>query len=498
MIKVIIVDDEYYSRKGLRCIIPWENMNCSVCGEATNAYEAIELAKKINPDIIVTDINMPEIDGIEMAKIIKQFLPNVKFIVITGHDEFQYARGAVKINALDFILKPIQVTEFTEAIMKAVELIEKGKEYDELTVEKHLLSIIRGQSSIEEVDKYLDISKNVRLVLINNDSYEEFINTNKENLNIQIIKKIKEWATKNIENCYIFVAHSNRIGLIFYENIDIDFELLIKDIKNSTQGIITITITKPRSPIKLKELYKIAKEEYSICFYNGYGKIIEEAKQNNIHNNFQSSYEKINNIITEIISNISNIDIKELNRNIDKLFKIFNYYMIRKNVIIKVVFELILKIKEKLKELDISTDNLENIELENDYKQIGCLKNDLEKFIDSAIKNIREYRGELEDNTIKRAIKFINDNYNQNISLTVVANSVYLNESYLSRELKQVLGIGFLEYIRKLRMEKAIELLKAGYSLSKVAEKVGYNDYRKFTYNFKKYTGDIPSNYKIK
>nr|WP_259678965.1 helix-turn-helix transcriptional regulator [Clostridium chauvoei] len=124
------------------------------------------------------------------------------------------------------------------------------------------------------------------------------------------------------------------------------------------------------------------------------------------------------------------------------------------------------------------------------------LKKDLETFIVVAVENIREYRGTLEDSSIKRAIKFINNNFNKNISLKVVASSVYLNESYLSRELKQTLGMGFSEYIRKLRIEKAMELLKKGFSVSSVAKEVGYSDYRQFSTNFKKYTGDVPSNYK--
>ena len=494
MIKVIIVDDEYYSRKGLRCIIPWEKMKCNVCAEATNAYECIDICKELKPDIIVTDINMPEVNGIEMAKSIKQFLPNVKFIVITGHDEFQYARGAVKINALDFILKPIEVSEFTEAIMNAVNTIQKEKEYDKSKVEKHLLSIMRGQSSIEEVNNYLDNSKNVKVVLINNDSYQYFVDKNKEYLNIQIISVIRKWVLDSIDKCYVFVPHDNKIGLVLYEDMDIEFKELIKKVKESTEGIITISITKAEPVIKLKELYRIAKGIYERCFYEGYGIILEDREQISLY----SDYGKINNIINEMINEILNANTKAFNKSSNQLFKILSDYMIKKSVVIKIVFELILKIKEKLKDLGVTTNNLENIELEDEYNKMSNLKNDLEKFVNLAIENVKEYKGELEDSSIKRAIKFINDNYNNNISLTIVANSVYLNESYLSRELKQVLGMGFLEYIRKLRMERAIELLKRGYPLSVIAKNVGYSDYRKFTYNFKKYTGDIPSNYKIK
>lgn len=492
MIKVLIVDDEYYSRKGLKCIIPWEEMKCNVLGEASNAYEAIDLAEKINPDIIVTDINMPEIDGIEMAKRIKKFLPDVKFVVITGYDDFQYARGAVKINALDFILKPIQVGEFTEAITNAVKLIEKERLTTTISTEKQILRILRGQTPIEFVHSYFNNEDSVKIVLINNDSYDYFVNNNKSNINTKISYIIKEWIKINLGKVYIVEPHANRIALIITEEYNLNFKELIKKVIEEVEGVLTISITNVESPLKLEELYKRAKNLYSKCFYEGYGKVFNENKEENIKPN----YEKLDDLVNEIVNNILNIDIKKSEKNVNKLFEIFSNNEIKKSKIIKLVFELILRVKQGFQELDISVESLEAIELENDYDQMLYLKKDLETFIVVAIENIREYRGELEDSSIKRAIKFINSNFNKNISLKIVASSVYLNESYLSRELKQTLGMGFSEYIRKLRIEKAMDLLKKGYSISNIAKEVGYSDYRQFSSNFKKYTGDVPSNYK--
>ena len=492
MIKVLIVDDEYYSRKGLKCIIPWEKMKCKVLGEASNAYEAINIAKEIKPDIIITDINMPEINGIDMAKNIKEILPNTKFIVITGYDDFQYARGAVKINALDFILKPIQVSEFTEAINNAVSLIEKERIKNSLSIEKQILRIVRGQSPIEIIDNYFNLLDNIRIVLINNDSYEYFNNNNKDYLNTKISYIVKEWIRSNISSYYIFEPHANRIGIIITTNENVDFKELIKRIIEELDGVITISITQEESPLELRELYKRAKNLYEKCFYEGYGKVLKEQEKKEL----TIDHLKFDELVNEIVDNILNADIKKAEKSINYLFKIFSYKMIKKSKIIKVVLELVLRVKQGFIELGISSEALEAIELENDYNQMIDLKKDLETFIVVAVENIREYRGTLEDSSIKRAIKFINNNFNKNISLKVVASSVYLNESYLSRELKQTLGMGFSEYIRKLRIEKAMELLKKGFSVSSVAKEVGYSDYRQFSTNFKKYTGDVPSNYK--
>ncbi|ATD54512.1 response regulator transcription factor [Clostridium chauvoei] len=492
MIKVLIVDDEYYSRKGLKCIIPWEKMKCKVLGEASNAYEAINIAKEIKPDIIITDINMPEINGIEMAKNIKEILPNTKFIVITGYDDFQYARGAVKINALDFILKPIQVSEFTEAINNAVSLIEKERINNSLSIEKQILRIVRGQSPIEIIDNYFNLLDSIRIVLINNDSYEYFNNNNKDYLNTRISYIVKEWIRNNISSYYIFEPHANRIGIIITTSENVDFKELIKRIIEELDGVITISITQEESPLELRELYKRAKNLYEKCFYEGYGKVLKEQEKKEL----TIDHLKFDELVNEIVDNILNADIKKAEKSINYLFKIFSYKMIKKSKIIKVVLELVLRVKQGFIELGISSEALEAIELENDYNQMIDLKKDLETFIVVAVENIREYRGTLEDSSIKRAIKFINNNFNKNISLKVVASSVYLNESYLSRELKQTLGMGFSEYIRKLRIEKAMELLKKGFSVSSVAKEVGYSDYRQFSTNFKKYTGDVPSNYK--
>ena len=82
MVKVIVVDDEYLAREGMKKTIDWTKYGCILCGEAEDGYEGIELAKKVKPDLVITDIKMPGIDGIDMAKKIKEYLPNCKFTML--------------------------------------------------------------------------------------------------------------------------------------------------------------------------------------------------------------------------------------------------------------------------------------------------------------------------------------------------------------------------------------------------------------------------------
>ena len=204
MIKVLIVDDEFYSRKGISKVIPWKNFGCEVCGEADNAYDAIDIAISEKPEIIITDINMPEMDGLEMAKNIREKNPHTKFIVITGYDDFNYARGAIKINALDFLLKPVDIDELKAAIEKCTESIIKDKETSLFAKEKKLIGILRGEEKIEKIKDFFKEEDSVALALINNDDFETDLKSKEESEYIKINSFIDNWINENMRGCLAY------------------------------------------------------------------------------------------------------------------------------------------------------------------------------------------------------------------------------------------------------------------------------------------------------
>ena len=120
MIKVMIVDDNKLIRQSIIMTINWNSIGCDVVCEAANGSEAISLTKEYLPDLIITDIRMPEINGLEFTEKVKEYLPWVKVIIITGYDEFKYAQRAIKLGAFDLILKPINNEELYAVIIKAV------------------------------------------------------------------------------------------------------------------------------------------------------------------------------------------------------------------------------------------------------------------------------------------------------------------------------------------------------------------------------------------
>ncbi|MFP3153889.1 response regulator [Lachnospiraceae bacterium ZAX-1] len=155
MLKVLLVDDEYLIRNLIRMRIDWEANGLVIVGEAQNAKEALALIEQHKPDILFTDVCMPHTDGIELSRIALEKHPNIKIVIITGYDEFEYAQKSIKLGVNDFILKPIRAQELLEAVEKIKIKIEQEKAH--IPKDKELLctsnSIVMGNKTTNLIQK---------------------------------------------------------------------------------------------------------------------------------------------------------------------------------------------------------------------------------------------------------------------------------------------------------------------------------------------------------
>lgn len=130
MLKILIVDDEYFCRQGMKQLIPYEEYGFTVCGEAKNGLEALEQVEALKPNIVLLDINMPKMDGIEFASVIKEKRINIKIIILTGYREFDYAKEALNLGVHDYLLKPLDVDELIAPLLSLKDLIQKENNYN--------------------------------------------------------------------------------------------------------------------------------------------------------------------------------------------------------------------------------------------------------------------------------------------------------------------------------------------------------------------------------
>lgn len=474
MKKVLLVDDEIYSLKGMEVFIPWEEFGLIVCASTTDSSEAIELAIKEKPDIIITDINMPCIDGLELLKILKEKLPKAQGIVITGYDDFKYAVKAIKLNVIDFIMKPLDEEELKGALKKAIEKIDIYNNV--VNSDRKLLDIVRGETDIEEINHYFK-EDNISMM---------FLDINKrDDLKIQeLIEKISNF---NIEKAFIIKPHNYRATIIKSGDIKKDIDLKTVLDKDIAVGFTGIFKTKD-----IVNCYNFGKSLMEEKFYLGYGKVIYKIIDKN-KNNEKELLKNIDKFY--ILLNSSNKSI--LISNIKEIFIFLKENRISFEICKTITYDILLKIKKKIKSINSKVYVDESIKLNSEYGLTldileDTILNELEIYFE--VKN--EFEWIKEDRSIDRTIELINNNYMRNLKLKDVAKELYINESYLSRRFKDTIGIGFNEYLTKIRMEKAINYLSEGKSIKDISKEVGYSDYRNFSLNFKKHTGVSPSEYK--
>ncbi|NLU09652.1 MAG: response regulator [Tepidanaerobacter acetatoxydans] len=511
-IKVLVVDDERLARESLKITIDWESYGCIIIGEASDAFEAIAKARELRPDIIVTDIKMPGMDGLDMIEKIMAFNP-CNFIVVTGYDDFKYAKRAIKIHAMDFILKPIDTKEFEGAVQKAVLECRKAKEQQDVTREKLLLDILRGRRPFYDLLENENVYK-IRLdrfsiALIQNDSFEEpylyeQISTLYEQNQI-ISSKVSQILGNDI---YLVECHEDRLAAIIPQEIiscDKLFQrlsILQQEVRKYAEITLSIGISKENSVDNIKTAYEQAKTALENRFYAGKGSI---TFFKDIENEGNKDIEFKGSIKNEILLTLEACDRKQLANSLEVLYlktlkgSKANMYLIK-----QMSLEIIGAATELLKDYNIDEDDIVGPSF-TPYQIMRNLNtvDEIYDFVKSTLMKIlmaiREYISDASESGIKKALDYISQNYTENISLCDVANYVHHNESYLSRKIKETIGMTFVQYLTKLRMEKAIELLQNPNALiQEVAQQVGYTDYRYFSLNFKKYTGYSPKEFSKK
>ncbi|WAM36336.1 response regulator [Caldicellulosiruptor acetigenus] len=249
MYKMMIVDDEYYVKEGLKQTIDWNKYQIEIVGDAENGEDALNLAKTLNPDIIITDIRMPILDGVEFMKRLRENEINSHLIVISAYDDFEYARAAIKYGATNYILKPIDNNELIETIQKVIKKIESERNFiDSYNSFKNNISVLKlgllreivyGKVSdshlIKETLSYFKVdSNNITVITIRIANYDKTALTANEHL-----RMLKEYITNQILN-NVFARISNgginlekdEDELVIIIGLDGDTTTLYEQLKN--------------------------------------------------------------------------------------------------------------------------------------------------------------------------------------------------------------------------------------------------------------------------
>lgn len=498
--KVLIVEDEFIMRQGMKHMLEWEKEGFTIIGEATNGQEALELINKLKPNIVISDIVMPIINGVDFCKIVQEKYPNLQIIILSSYDNFEYVKDTLLNGAVDYILKPtLNPNQLLLTLKKAVdripglELVRNEDIYYNNLIERYLL----GFDSKLEINKFINIFPNTCFRIFGID-LKYLVGRNKE-----VIRKLKA----RIQEYFLINKISNYLELIINDGVliyIINYKIsqdkdMIKQIKEYTgknliidENMLFVITEKFEKLDKIKKIYDEKFISYlSEKFYN--------------KDNFLLNTESVE--IKEKISKFNSnkfydlLKGKEFNKAIDMIYE-YVVYSIKlkteeyklKNLVKNLLYNFIVS----LEAYDIETEELR----QEYFKKIDAVKysQDFIDEIDNILFNLKDIISKnvnVEEERIKEILEYINSNYNKALDLGNISKVFNFNYYYLSFYFNNHCKEGFSEYLNKVRIEKACDLLKENkYYVSEISSMVGYSDHSYFCRVFKKITGYTPSSYR--
>jgi len=513
MYNVLIVDDEENIREGLIKIIHWEDYGFEICGEAENGYKALQMIEKHRPTIVLTDIRMPEMNGIELLQNIQKTSAKTRTVVISGYDDFDYVRNAMRYGAINYLLKPIDIDELTNTIVEVTNLIDsdaldlmRKHETLELLKINTLNRILKDQISVKEMREKqellgLDLHCDQMCIAIVKTDFS----SDEENkmLRLFAVQNICEETVSQYYQCHIFPDHYNNIVILFYKK---NGELSIDTIKralnecvHNVQSFVNERATIYHgAPIDshrlLPDSYRHALK--GIDYASLWGTNIVFGLN---PGESQISFTDIDSMT--ISEYIRKGDKEKLKAYIDPPFKkILNKEVLIAPYIVKYhVVDIVSTAVSAAQVVNVSADALKRLK-ESAFAKMQCTDRIDEIYhfllftLNSIIDEVDNRNDKPYSFIVQRVIAYIDAQYADcNISLKTLADKLSVNPAYMGRLFKNETGEYFSDYLNKIRVIKAERMLNdTSHKAKDIGLLVGFSTTSYFYTIFKKITGHTP------
>ena len=537
MLRTFLAEDEIVVRENIKKMVPWEQYGFELVGEASDGEMALPLIKKLKPDLLITDIKMPFMDGLTLSKVVRKELPDIKIVILSGYDDFNYAKEAISIGVEDYLLKPITKNAFLERlceIRKRYEHEKSQREYDEQfhreiqeyeqnSSRDFFEGLISGTMDAGEIyrraDKMgLDIVAEAYNILI--------FTLESESTAAGQSETYSEWEARAREKIEaLFADHS--YAMLFRNNV-FSYGVLVKEQKENQGENTRVCVESIRDALSdgpteqswfiaagepverlsnVKRSYNTAMQTFARRYlYDGHILYYRDLKEEEMAKDDGRYLKKvdINAIDPAIIQKFLSSGLKEETGNFVRDY----FHAIGKEPLTSMVFRsyVILNIRFSvlsfLNRLGYGAAALEESEKENALEQGGVSMETAmdyaEKILQKAIEIRDKNSGNKNRSILENSIEYIKNHYmDENMSLNAVAQVANISANHFSALFSQNIGQTFIEYLTGIRMEHAKELLRCtGKRASEIALEVGYKDSHYFSYLFKKTQGMTPSDYR--
>jgi len=518
MYRVMLVDDEQFARAGLRSLIDWRSCGCEVVAEADNGEDALQLIKDNKLDIVITDIRMPVLDGLELIRIVHEKWSHAApaFIIISGYSDFSYAQQAVRYGVHDFILKPIDQEEMTQAIRGIYRKLEEDRAQrertEELVISSVLETIIKGEASdtmITEWEGRMYRARSYIYLFIELNDVHPWMSSPSA-VTSHSFKQDTLSAVRGLfpdADQYYIHEHRGRLGLMvtdvmlcrFHGRLSIFIQELHVILSSRYGPRVFIYAGDPVPRLAdVRESYLTAKQALL------YKYVVDDTKTvvyQDMRDRPLKFIEADPRIYQKLIEQMEECRVSELALTIEQLFHDFRMEYYAPEAIKMNIHHCVTTAVKLIREMggdEYTMTSLEPIVSWHDLNlSLGELKRLFLNFMTEASRYIKQLRQEYVKGGIHRIKKFIEANYRLNINLRSIAAEFYMNPVYLGQLFKKHYGVYFNEYLLSLRVDEAKRLLRqTDMRVYEIAEQVGFSSADYFVTQFEKLEHMTPSEYR--
>ncbi len=524
MYNVLVVDDEMIFRKGITHLIHESNLEWTVIGEARDGLEALEMIQDQRPHLVITDIRMPRMDGIQLQATVAEQYPSIRCIVLSGHNDFEYARHSIRSGARDYLLKPVNKQELYTALGKVEAELTKENESQSLAEhipsqqvirQQILSSLIHGNSAYDE-GELLD-QANISfphtgiyclIVQLDRDSVTEqrYQQNDPELFFLYIQQFVREIILEPLQG-YTFIDHHQVVALINSDHSEQTARQirslsgqLIRSIKRISQMTVTIGIGGGVADLEsVPQSYREAETALLYRLISGGDQVLvyESSTTNTMPLSRLEAADR--HFLEQLLAEENGQELtKQVQAFIERLCRqISNPEVIQQQIckILLECYEIALDynvLSEWLNKQDMG-GILQNVLLINERQQLARYCGDL---LYSLYELIQRKEGHV-IHAVDQVVRYLEEHYAEPITLSLMAEKVYLNASYLSSLFKNRLGHSFVEVLTDIRIREAIKrLIHSDEKIATIAYDTGFVNIRHFNRVFKTETGTTPKQYR--
>ncbi|WP_270167304.1 response regulator transcription factor [Paenibacillus sp. SYP-B4298] len=514
---VVIVDDEQFVRKGLVKMMDWEALGFHVIGEADNGEDAFAIIRANKPDLVVTDIRMPAMDGLELIQAVAEDGLDTEFIIISGYNDFRYAQRAIRFGVMDYVLKPVDKEDMTEILNKLRgKLEEKRREQERQRNElgqRQIEALLRGELRGEELARWsapwveagAEQYVYVLVELSSDQPWEQETASDTSQIRSKLQEVFRRTASSPLAP--IIYEHRRAYGLIIP---DLYWRASHHQLAGYLQEVLHQLNQEPgwqyraytgetiHSLEQLRHSYRSAKEAVAYRFVLHQQLLLQPADIEGISLVYKPLQEHTHR---QLIEAVEENKPEQIMQSVQRIFAECVEERFSPEAIKTAIVQCVASVIKSIREFEGDDQELRHIEAIIGWHDHNITWTGLrwlfEQFMCEAAEMISGLYRTAGQRGIYKVKSYVDHHFHKNINLKSIAAQFYMNSAYLGQLFKKSYGVYFNEYLLQLRIEEAKKLLKQGdLRIYEIADRVGFNSADYFVIQFEKLEKMTPTEYR--